>query len=133
MDGGASGSNKISVTAITSSAVAVSAPHPPQTSLWGWGSLCSEGGGSDSTLDPVTLPPLCLSLSLTTPLRPLILTHCRERLMVRVEFLGAVHAPLWPQPRPHPPAPLHGPAPQLLVSGGAKRAQEGVMISICGQ
>lgn len=136
MDGGASGNNKLSVTAITSSNVAVSAPTPGRLHCED-GAACAGGAGGVLIL-PWTPCPCRLSVSVSLslsppPLRPLIRTHCRERLMVGVEFLGAMHAPVWTQPRPHPPAPLHGPAPQLPVSEGAKRAQEGVMISICEQ
>lgn len=53
--------------------------------------------------------------------------------MVRVEYLGAVHAPMWTQPHPQSPAPLQGPSPQLLVSEEANCAitQEGAMILLC--
>lgn len=50
--------------------------------------------------------------------------------MVGVEYLGAVHAPVWTQPHAHPPTPLHSPAPQVLVSEGVKRTWEGGMIEI---
>lgn len=42
--------------------------------------------------------------------------------MVRVEYLGAVHAPMWTQPHPQPQAPLQGPSPQLRVSEEAENA-----------
>lgn len=53
--------------------------------------------------------------------------------MVGVEYLGAVQTPVWTQPRPYPPAPLHGLTPQVRVSEGAERAEEGVMILLWQQ
>lgn len=86
--------------------------------------LCCEGrqptweqGFSDSAMDSMFLQPLSYHPPETTNSGSVTLSsHCRERLMVRVEYLGAVHAPMWTQPHPYSPAPLHSSTPQVLVS-----------------
>lgn len=51
-----------------------------------------------------------------------------ERPVVTVEYLGIVYTPMWTQPHPRSPAPVHGLVPQLLVSKGTVCAWEGIMM-----